>query len=394
MPLSFSYRSKLIAIANWPLALVVALAVSHCTSAQAIDYVDCKQEGKTAHLSGKTIVQAQDGGVLLLASDGHLWTLQPEQILAKRHDDQTFSPLTGDELRKSVLADLPAGFDATSTTHYLICYNTSRGYAQWCGALFERLYLAFTNFWKNRGFKLHDPAMPLVVVIYADQKTYIDHSSDELGNNGTRIIGFYSLQTNRVKMFDLTGAETARPGGEKRADAASINQVLSRPEAALMVATVIHEATHQIAFNCGLQQRFADIPLWLCEGLAEYFETPDLSFGKGWRTIGEINRPRLAQFQEYLMHRPADSLTTLLTNDKRFRDPSQALNAYGEAWALNYFLLRQRPKEFQNYIDRMSKKGPLELDESAERLQEFKASFGSDLAALDNEFLRYMARVK
>ena len=65
-----------------------------------------------------------------------------------------------------------------------------------------------------------------------------------------------------------------------------------------------------------------------------------------------------------------------------------------EAWALNYFLLRQRPKEFQNYIDRLSKKGPLELDEPAERLQEFKASFGSDLAALDNEFLRYMARVK
>ena len=260
--------------------------------------------------------------------------------------------------------------------------------------VFERLYLAFTNFWRNRGFKLHDPTMPLVVVIYADQKTYINHSSDELGDNGAHIIGFYSLQTNRVKMFDLTGTETARSGGEKRADAASINRVLSRPEAALMVTTVIHEATHQIAFNCGLQQRFADIPLWLCEGLAEYFETPDLSFGKGWRTIGEINRPRLAQFQEYLRQRPADSLTTLLVNDKRFRNPNQALDAYAEAWALNYFLLRQRPKEFQNYIDRMSKKSPLELDEPAERLQEFKASFGSDLAALDNEFLRYMARVK
>ena len=34
----------------------------------------------------------------------------------------------------------------------------------------------------------------------------------------------------------------------------------------------------------------------------------------------------------------------------------------------------------------MSKKSPLELDEPAERLQEFKASFGSGLVALDNEF--------
>ena len=99
-----------------------------------------------------------------------------------------------------------------------------------------------------------------------------------------------------------------------------------------MVSTVIHEATHQITFNCGLQQRFADIPLWLCEGLAEYFETPDLSFGKGWRTIGEINRPRLSQFQEYLLRRPPDSLNTLLVNDKRFRNPNEALDAYAEAW--------------------------------------------------------------
>ena len=100
------------------------------------------------------------------------------------------------------------------------------------------------------------------------------------------------------------------------------------------------------------------------------------------------------QFQEYLLHRPADSLATLLLNDKRFRNPDQALDAYAEAWALNYFLMRQHPKEFQNYVDRMSKKGPLELDESAQRMQEFKASFGSDLTALDNEFLRYMVRVK
>ena len=68
-----------------------------------------------------------------------------------------------------MLADLPAGFDSTSTTHYLICYNTSRGYAQWCGALFNAL-LGVHEFLKNRGFKLHDPAMPLVVVIIPTKK--------------------------------------------------------------------------------------------------------------------------------------------------------------------------------------------------------------------------------
>src|SRR4051794_10794481 len=163
--------------------------------------------------------------------------------------------------------------------------------------------------------------------------------------------------------------------------------MLSRPEAATMVSTVIHEASHQIAFNCGLQQRFADIPVWLSEGLAMYFETPDLSFGKGWRTIGEVNGPRLERFQQYMQRRPADSLSSLIADDKRARDPdtNRALDAYAEAWALNYFLLRQRPKEYQADIERLSKKEPLVWDGPAERLKDFKSCYGNDLTALDND---------
>ena len=51
-----------------------------------------------------------------------------------------------------------------------------------------------------------------------------------------------------------------------------------------VTVTVIHEATHQIAFNCGLHTRYADNPLWLTEGMALYFETPDLRSRSGWRT--------------------------------------------------------------------------------------------------------------
>jgi hypothetical protein len=163
-----------------------------------------------------------------------------------------------------------------------------------------------------------------------------------------------------------------------------------------MVATVIHEATHQIAFNCGLQQRFADIPLWVCEGLAMYFETPDLSYGKGWRTVGEVNQPRLTRFQNYLLRRPTDSLQTLLSDDKRFRggDAETAVDAYAEAWSLNYFLLRMHAKEYEAYLQRLAEKQPLVWDDPAARLKEFKACFGPDLTGLDAEFVRYMSRVK
>ena len=51
-------------------------------------------------------------------------------------------------------------------------------------------------------------------------------------------------------------------------------------------------------------------------------------------------------------------------------------------------------KEYQSYLQRLSQKEPLVWDDPATRLKEFKACFGPDLAALDAEFVRYMARAK
>ncbi|HZZ29410.1 MAG TPA: DUF1570 domain-containing protein [Pirellulales bacterium] len=377
--------------------LSAALVLCACVTTLAVDEVAFRRDGQTNHLSGKAVVQAQDGGIMLLTPDGKLWNILPKELIDHHEDDKPFVPLTAEQLKKQTLADLPAGFDTVKTAHYLIFYNTSRGYALWCSALFERLYTSFISFWTHRGFKLHEPEMPLVVLIYANRGMYAKQSVDELQGNSNRVMGFYSLQTNRVKTYDLTGAESLHDSSDnKRLDAAQINDLLSRPETTMMVATVIHEATHQIAFNCGLQQRFADIPLWVCEGLAMYFETPDLGYGKGWRTIGEVNPLRLQRFQEYLLKRPVDSLQTLIVDDKRFRsrDAQQALDAYAEAWALNYFLLRLHTKEYEAYLQRLAEKEPLWWDDPAARLKEFKAAFGSDLNTLDAEFVRYMARVK
>jgi hypothetical protein len=375
-------------------AAVSLLLFGFATTSFALDHVTYKRNGKTASVDGKVLLTATDGGVMLQGADGQIYNIVPEELLAHKEDDEPFVPLTNVELRQQLLAELPPGFDTHTTAHYIIAYNTSRAYAQWAGALFERLYSAFTNFWTHRGFKLHDAQTPLVVIVYADRQTYAKQTADEIGGNSGRVIGYYSLQTNRVKTYDLSGLESLKQGNTKRADSSQVNELLSRPEATSMVSTVIHEATHQIAFNCGLQQRFADIPVWLSEGLAMYFETPDLSYGKGWRTIGEVNQPRLDQFQKYMQHRPPDAIVTLIADDRRFRSPTGALDAYGEAWSLNYFLIRQKPKEYLAYVERLAKKRPLIGDEPSERLADFKACFGNDLAALDNEFLRYIARVR
>ena len=159
------------------------------------------------------------------------------------------------------------------------------------------------------------------------------------------------------------------------------------------MATVIHEATHQIAYNCGLQTRYADIPLWISEGIAVYFETPDLPAprdGADLRFDQSIAARRLCRLRR--TSRAADSLRRLIMDDTRFRDTSKALDAYAEAWALNYFLIHQRPKQYRAYLQVLAEKKQLIWDEPSERLAEFTAAFG-DITALDTDFQRYVVKM-
>jgi hypothetical protein len=372
--------------------LTAIVLLTWVAAAWGLDHVVFRRDGKEQRVSGQIVVKAQDGGLMLMGADGRLWTVPPEELTEHRADETPFVAQSAEDAGKAMLKQLPDGFEVYTTAHYVICHGTSRAYAQWCGALYERLYSGFINFWSRKGFKLREPKFPLVCVIFPSQESYTAFARDELGEATGHIIAYYSLRTNRVTMFDLTGLEALRRPGDRKGSTAQINLMLARPDAERMVATIIHEATHQIAFNCGLQTRFADIPLWFSEGVAMYFEAPDLSNSKGWKTIGEVNLPRLRQFREAAQP-TAESLVALITDDKRLRDPRDAPEAYAQAWALHYFLIRHKPKEYLSYLEELSQKGPLVWDEPQERLNQFKRIFG-DLEKLAVDFARQMQKVR
>lgn len=336
---------------------------------------------------GRMVLTAQDGGWLFEGRDGVLWAVPPEDQVKHTPSDVPFKCLSNDEYAKQLLATLPRGFDVHTTAHYLIFYDTSKAYAQWTGALFERLYMAFTNYWTRKGLKLKEPEFPLVAIVFADQKAYVAFSRPELGDAAEAMIGYYHLMTNRMVMYDLTGQ--AQRGGGRANSTAAVNQILAQPDAQRTVATIVHEATHQIAFNCGLHTRLSDSPLWFCEGVAMFFETPDLTSAKGWRGVGAVNQPRVAQLRQYWPKRPADSLKTLVADDTRFRDTKQGLDAYAEAWALTYFLINQHTKPYLSYLQLLSAKKPLLEDGSAERVKQFERHFG-DLTKLERDFTRFV----
>lgn len=368
-----------LAVSLWPLP------------AQALDHVAFKRDGKEHRIAGQLLMEAADGSLMIESDDGAISVVTAEELQEHTADEVAFVPLGPEELSQRLLAELPEGFEVHATSRYLICYNTSGAYAQWCGALFERLYKAFTNFWSRRGFDLHKPEFPLVAMVFADRESYRAYARAELGDAVNDIIGYYNPRSNRMTMYDLTGNEALRQPGDRRGSASQINQMLARPEAERSVATVVHEATHQIAYNVGLNVRHVDTPLWVSEGIAVYFETPDLRSAKGWSTIGGVNEVRLAAFRQYLSRRPADSLISLISDNARLRDPRQAGDAYAESWALTYFLLNQRGEQYFAYLKRFTQP---RSDDAQTRLEEFRQAFGDDLERLDADFVRRIGKLR
>ena len=172
--------------------------------------------------------------------------------------------------------------------------------------------------------------------------------------------------------------------------------MLATPAAEPLVSTIVHEATHQVAFNTGLLQRYSDLPLWLVEGMAVYFEAPEAGASRGWRGVGKPNRLRYETFLNNLPSWNTNSLTSLIADDKRLRDPRTAGIAYADAWALTYYLLKRHPDDYVAYLKRMGAKKPYEAAPAAEsaklRLQEFTDHFGP-LDALEEDFLKTMRRL-
>jgi hypothetical protein len=361
----------------------------------AMDIVRFKDGETERRVVGQILVEAQDGGLMVQGRDTRIWIVQPADLIEKEKSDEAYAVLPKEELEKALIAELGPGFQTLTTEHYVIVYNTSKHYARWCGQLYERLYNAYYKYWKDRGIALKDPEAPLVAVVFENQSSYAKYAQPELGDAAS-IIGYYSLKSNRVAMYDLSGFESRIDDDATGVKALQhINAVLSRPESERTVATIIHEATHQLVLNSGLQTRYAPIPLWNSEGLAVFFETPNPKSNKGWSTIGTLNHLRLVQFRDYVnKRRGPDSLLTLIATDERVRDPRLANDAYAEAWAFTFYALRDKKKEYIEYMKSLQKLEALGEDSREARLRAFRDAFGEDLEAVDKLFLKFMKRQK
>lgn len=335
-------------------------------------------------VEGRVRIQAVDGGLLIEDRQGGLWPITASQSPETETIAPQYTPLNADELATALKAELGEGFEVFPTTHYLVCTNAGRGYGEWCGRLFERLHAGFQRFWKRRIPDLKPPEQPLVAIAFATQKEFQAYQLSDAGGQAGAAQGYFSARSNRMVLFNQSGE--SRPG--RALTAAQVQKLaLQNPMA---IATVIHEAVHQLSFNIGLQTRYADNPAWFSEGLAMYFETPDLEAQAGWRTIGKLNTSRLVQYRNLASVRPLE-IRSLIATDDRFRDPTTAIDAYAEAWALHYYLVETQKDKYDNYLKGLGAKQPLKWDTPDQRVAEFEAAFGAT-TEVERALTKYMAR--
>jgi hypothetical protein len=328
-----------------------------------------KSETRELAIVGTPLVTAQDGGQMVLTDEGKLLVVQPETVLAREAVDSPFVPIDEEEMGRRLLAELPTGFAIHRTKNYVIAHNTIPNYVRWVGTLFDSLHRGFHQYFKKQSWPLEKPDFPLVAIVFADRASFETYAREELGQASQTVIGYYNLETNRMITFYV-------------------------PDAERNVATLVHEATHQLAYNTGLQTRFADNPMWVSEGLAVFFESPNFNNPSGWQGAGRVNRVNLLRFHDYVPRRGPTSLATLLSEDDRFRDPATAADAYSEAWAFTYFLMRTQKKEYIDFLKELSRGKPLAQKNRLERIEQFEKALGVDLPTLDRKFMNFMGTVQ
>ncbi len=221
------------------ISLLLAIAVAASCSAAS--------PAATAMLSDEMVEGVVQGrrieGVLLgvgrqplalLGRDGQVWRLQPNQASKFERTASSFRPYPPSEFRAALLRELGDKYEVTGTTHYLIAHP--RGQQSRWAERFEELYRSFIQYFSVRGFEPTPPPFPLVGIVCVNRREF-DRLAAANSSVPSGVVGYYDPASNRISMYDMSGGS---------------NSANWRRNAAVL----IHEATHQMAFNTGIHSRY------------------------------------------------------------------------------------------------------------------------------------------
>jgi hypothetical protein len=394
--------------------LVVAAALgAEPLLAAAPSLIELTEGGK--QFEGKLEAKSRDA-CWLMGRDGQLSEFEINRLDSVRTISSKFREFSAAELRDHLRRELPKHFRIDGTGHFLICAEKNN---HRIGEICEDTYRTFRHYFSVRGFKISEPQFPLVVIVFPDREAFVNYCRKDKIEPPQGMLGYYMRLTNRIALFDqgdsnlaATTSVPAAPASfaamfDRASDSRTLQptrdlasgQRASRPvrfdgivEGDLH-STIVHETTHQVAFNTGLHSRIGQTPKWVIEGLATMFEAPgirDSQKSAGPKT--RINRSRYLWFENYLKsRRPPHSLKEFISSDDLYS--SATLDAYAEGWALTFFLAETRHGSYGRYLKTLVNRNPLHVYDDKERVADFRKSFG-DLKSLETEYVRFFENLK
>jgi hypothetical protein len=383
------------------------------------------------------IVERGPGWCALYDREGRMHTIDLDQVTRFKKVSSKFSPYSFQTLRTKLLKEFGSGSEVSTTRHYVVC--APKGRAKTYCDVFEKTWRRFHMYFAIRGFKMNDPEFPMIAVVLKDRKSFLEYARKENTKVDSSILGYYWSTHNRVIMFEdqksQAGVFDHNSPTEERLLATSLRGSkhldvlagpshlegnawewafgnaqqttgdLHHPHALDDVATraginsglqetMIHEATHQLGYNLGLHNRTGRNPKWVVEGLATVFETPGMEKYAMDRDVKKRMNPGWHYgFKKFIkVGRPAGFLETFIRDDKPFS--TQMGNAYAQAWALSFWLIETRPREYAKFLQKMASPEVTRQLTPDLRVKVFRESFGKNLILLDAEMLRYYARIK
>jgi hypothetical protein len=318
-------------------------------------------------------VEWSEKRVYLLARDGRLWDFTPEEAKNFARLSDTFRSMSASEMRSVLERELGGKLEITSTGHYLVAHPKGLG-SQWADR-FESLYRSFVHYFSVRGFRLSEPKFPMVAIVWTNQADYFRYAQSEGIGIGPGVLGYYSPTTNRVTLYDQTAGKNSAAWHEN-AD------------------TIIHEATHQTAFNTGLHSRFSLPPRWVVEGLGTLYEARGVWDSRNYQQQEDrINQGRRRNFKQIVgSGRPTGLMVDLINSDRLFQE--NAAVAYAEAWALTFYLIETQPAKYAKYLALTAERDSFAPYPAAQRMKDFTSVFGTDFRMLDANLLRFIDTLK
>ncbi|HET6423067.1 MAG TPA: DUF1570 domain-containing protein [Planctomycetaceae bacterium] len=345
-------------LAGWLGLMTTAACAAPPTKMLELELNGRKHRGAVVSHSGNT--------AWFLERDGRLMPLEVDKV-GEFKDAGRFRPFSTMEVREHLAGELSRDFQIAIAGSYVVAGPPQS--VERMAPLFDQLYRDFMVSFAARGFKIRPPETPLIAVIFPDRPSFEKYCHAEGVRPQPGLRGFYMPLSNRVALYD-----SARAGSET---------------ATALDATILHEATHQVAYNVGIHSRIGSTPKWVVEGLATALEREAMRTNdRHGSVMSRINPERYAWFQRFRKERRLPrSLGMFVQSDGGF--DSATLDAYSEAWALTFFLLETRSAEYAKFLTTLNQRDPMKPYPAEERLKDFQAAFGRDLVMLEAHFLRF-----